>query len=1115
MHHPDEYIFEELDITTADSIFILRHCAEQVTTDVKGFYEIRPSELSINTGVFSNLYGINAPAAVAVTYVVKRLTLFCNCQAPKTKLCSHQAQVLFNIIQRKELRIFFDEKLRHEKFKQFAVDYGLEHEEHLDEYFHLVYTNKIAEIKPRLKELVAVDPKSNAYFETHLLPKQEIQPLVQDKGNLQTVIVFGKHKYYDHLSIDLFKANTTREGKLKNPLIPVNPFDLIWKTENSEELKFYTAISRFQHNYNTGKSDSDLEGLKAIVRNPLNLEVYYHDTAVSPNIHAASVVAVLLRSFRIDLRLSVDLKDHFYEVSGQLMLNDKGYELRLLTIRYQYFLLLSGTLYLIDNTDLLRVIEFFKQSNNRLLIHESKFETFRQNVLARLEDKIRITYSHVKQATPQQLELNGFNTGTERIIYLSDSGNYVEITPVMRYGAVEIPVLSKRQIYASDRKGNSFTVQRDDKAEIQFTTMLIRQHPHFEEQLNNDCFYLHKDRFLDADWFLDAFEDWRNEQITILGFNELANNTLNANKAKVTVSVKSGINWFDTSIDVRFGKQKVAMKHLHQSIRKKSRFIQLDDGTQGILPDEWIGKFSRYFLSGDLVDEQIRTPKINFAGIASLYEDEVLNADVKKELALFQSKISTFSAIREVEVPAGLNATLRDYQKQGLNWLSCLDEFNFGACLADDMGLGKTLQIIAFILSQRTKGHHNTNLIVVPTSLIFNWQAEVAKFAPSLKLCTIYGSNRIKDTANLDQYEIVLTSYGTLQSDIRLLKQYHFNYIILDESQAIKNPESLRYKTVRLLQARNRIVLTGTPIENNTFDLYGQLSFACPGLLGSRQYFKDIYSTPIDRFKNSKRAIELQQKINPFILRRTKEQVATELPDKTEMVIYCEMGAEQRKVYDECEKEIRDYIASQREEILPANSFYVLQGLTKLRQICNSPAILKDEPYHGDSSKIETLVEEIENKSPDHKILVFSQFVTMLDLIGTKLKEKNISFEYLTGQTRDRASKVDSFQQDQNIRVFLISLKAGGTGLNLTEADYVYLVDPWWNPAVENQAIDRSYRIGQKKNVVAVRLICLDTVESKIMKLKESKKDLANDLIKTDESVFKSLTKTDLLGLLS
>ena len=373
----------------------------------------------------------------------------------------------------------------------------------------------------------------------------------------------------------------------------------------------------------------------------------------------------------------------------------------------------------------------------------------------------------------------------------------------------------------------------------------------------------------------------------------------------------------------------------------------------------------------------------------------------------------------------------------------------------------------------------------------------------------------MKNTEDFHQYEIILTSYGTLLSDIRFLKEFEFNYVILDESQAIKNPESQRYKSVRLLKSRNKLVLTGTPIENNTFDLYGQFSFACPGLLGNKTAFKDLYAMPIDKFKDFGRAKELQKKINPFLLRRTKSQVAKELPDKTEMVLYCEMGEEQRKVYDTYKQEFRAFLIATSNQKKYMDSMHVLAGLTKLRQICNSPALINGEEYYGDqSSKIEVLMGEISSKQGDHKMIVFSQFVTMLDLIKKELDKREIKYEYLTGQTKDRETKVNNFQTNDEVRVFLISLKAGGTGLNLTEADYVYLVDPWWNPAVENQAIDRCYRIGQKKNVFAVRLICPDTIEDKIRTLQDSKKELSTDLVKTDTSILKSLNREDLVGIL-
>jgi SNF2 family DNA or RNA helicase len=753
-----------------------------------------------------------------------------------------------------------------------------------------------------------------------------------------------------------------------------------------------------------------------------------------------------------------------------------------------------------------------------LLIHHSKYKEFKAQLLTKLEDRITIAYQHIKPATQAQLKQQGFTAETEQIIYLSDFGSHVMIIPVMRYGEAEIPVRTKRTIHGVDHKGNEFIVKRDDEAEIALTALLVRQHPYFDEQLDNDLhyFYLHKRHFLQEEWFLNVFEDWRQHGITVLGFNELEGNKLNANKVNITIRVLSGINWFNTEIGIRFGKTKTSLKRVQKAVRNKSKYVQLDDGTLGILPLEWIERFTKYFNAGEVTDEDILSiHKINYAAIDELFDQQVMDEEVKAELFTYREKLADFDKITHVEVSADLKTTLRPYQQQGLNWLNFLDDFNFGGCLADDMGLGKTMQIIAFILSQRNKRDRNTNLLVVPTSIIFNWQAEVKKFAPSIRMHTIYGADRIKNTSEFDGYEIILTSYGTLLADIGFLKHYQFNYVFLDESQQIKNPDSQRYKAVRLLKSRNRIAITGTPIENNTFDIYGQLSFACPGLLGTKQYFKDIYAVPIDKFKSHKRAAELQHKIKPFVLRRTKQQVAAELPEKTEMVLYCEMKEQQRKIYDAYEKEFREYISATTSDELRKTPMNVLKGLTKLRQICDSPLLIDGEkPPGSESAKIEMLIEQIESKQHQHKILVFSQFVSMLELIRKELLSRKIEFCWLTGSTRNREAVVNEFQNNPKISVFLISMKAGGTGLNLTEADYVYIVDPWWNPAVENQAIDRSHRIGQSKHVVAVRMICPDTVEEKIMQMQDFKRSLADNLVNTDSSFLQSMSKTDLLGIL-
>ena len=1115
-YNTTEIIFENFQFSNLTQAFILANSAAMPDTGSGRFFAVHPDMIGLNVGSFSNPGGGLVFPPVLVQYKEDKLLLACGCTTGGNKLCTHQAQVLYNIMERPDLRIFFDTALRHQQIKTVAQNYGLQNEPNPDEHFELSWNNKVVSITPRLKSLQPVNEAALHQLAADLLPTTNAPALTSATAGTTRVLVLSEHKYYKHLQAGLYEAATGAGGKIKNPLKLLDVQELAWQTNEVAAVKFYTGIAAFINNHNKAPEAADLQALRAMVHNPMGIAAFYHKPEVSENISPASLMPVQLGLLHTGLELQVYLKGDFYEISGQLLIGDKTYALHNLSLKYGYFILAEKTLHLVGNMDLLRVMTYFKNHNNIVVLHQSKFEEFRKTILARLEDSIRINYAWLVAASKEQLEENGFDAPPQQLVYLTDAGVHVMISPVMRYGEVEVSVLSKRQLYARDQKDNAFIVDREEVAENNFTALLLKQHPDFAEQLHQQAFYLTKKQFLEEAWFLDVFEEWEGHQIKILGFNEIEKNKLNPNKGKVSVKVTSGLDWFNTDLEVRYGGQKASLRQLHKSLKNGSKYVTLDDGTLGMLPVEWIKKMAMYFEAGEMKEEKIRTPFINFISVQALYERGMLSDEVEQQIELYGSKLAGFENIETVPSPAGLHTELRHYQQQGLNWLNFLDEFGFGGCLADDMGLGKTIQVIAFMLLLRQKRGPQTHLVVVPTSIIFNWQQELEKFAPSIKVLTIHGANRVKNNHTFKDYDVVLTSYGMLLSNIHFMKNFYFSYIFLDESQAIKNPDSQRYKACRLLQSKNKIVLTGTPIENNTFDLYGQLSFACPGLLGNQQYFKDIYSQPIDKFGDSKRSIELQQKVNPFILRRTKKQVATELPEKTEMIIYCEMGIEQRKVYDAYEKEFRNYLLHKPEEDLPRETMHVLQGLTKLRQICNSPALLKDDAFYGDAAaKIEVLVEQIESKHRHHKILVFSQFVGMLELIRKELAAKYIPFEWLTGQTKDRAAAVNNFQNNDDVRVFLISLKAGGTGLNLTEADYVYLVDPWWNPAVENQAIDRCYRIGQDKHVVAVRLICPDTIEEKIMKMQVNKKELVSDLIKTDVGILKRLDKADLLGLVA
>lgn len=546
--------------------------------------------------------------------------------------------------------------------------------------------------------------------------------------------------------------------------------------------------------------------------------------------------------------------------------------------------------------------------------------------------------------------------------------------------------------------------------------------------------------------------------------------------------------------------------------------MQLNDGSLGILPEEWINRYSLLFKVGHGKENRLRLSKFHLSVIDDLYEKRNEN-ELSFELDEKYERLRNFKSIPETEVPEELLNKLRPYQISGFNWLNYLNMVGWGGILADDMGLGKTVQALSMLSHYNKEEEGLKALVVCPTTLIYNWENEIRKFTPSLTWSIHHGSLRTRIPEELNKYNIIITTYGTLRSDIHLLMKILFDYVILDESQAIKNPSSKVTKAACLLTAKNRLCMSGTPLQNNTFDIFAQMNFLNPGLLGSVEFFRNEFSTPIDKFGEQEQKDHLKKLLFPFILRRTKEQVAKDLPEKTETILFCEMEDEQRKVYDAYRSVYRDKIMGVIEgEGIDKSQLTILQGLMKLRQICDSPAILnEEEKYPNNSIKLEELTREITENIGEHKALVFSQFLGMLSLIKQKLTENEIEFDYFDGSTppQERERSIQNFQNNEKSRVFLISLKAGGVGLNLTAADYVYIVDPWWNPAVEQQAIDRTHRIGQTKNIFAYRMICKDTIEDKIMQLQERKRILAKELISDDQTFVKSLSKEDVEYLFS
>ncbi len=602
----------------------------------------------------------------------------------------------------------------------------------------------------------------------------------------------------------------------------------------------------------------------------------------------------------------------------------------------------------------------------------------------------------------------------------------------------------------------------------------------------------------------------------IFGEENLKAGKVNRATPTLSLNITSGQDWFDVQAVIHYGDQEVALHDVRRALLKKEHYIKLADGSIGQIPEEWLERYKKLFGLAEETQSGLRVRDYHLPLVDVLLTD----ADESHVAAEFQQRrelLSGFEHIRPQPVPQGFVGELRPYQKAGLDWLHFLREYGFGGCLADDMGLGKTIQVLALLQSIKEQGKKEAaSLLVVPKSLIANWLREAERFTPGLRILDFTGNFRKKDAALFDQYDVVLTTYGVMLRDIEFLRGYRFLYAILDELQAIKNPLAQSSKAARLLNAAHRLVMTGTPVENNTFELWSQFAFLNPGLLGSTDYFKREFATPIESRESEETTQLLRRLVYPFILRRTKKQVATELPPRTERVLYTDFEPAQRKLYNHTRDYYRGLLLGMIDkEGINDVRMKILEGLLRLRQICIHP-LLVEPTYRGDSAKFDMLLQTLETLVTEgHKALVFSQFVQTLHLLQKELDARKLRYAYLDGHTRDRQAQVDLFQEDDGIPLFLISLKAGGVGLNLTAADYVIHVDPWWNPAVEMQAADRAHRIGQDKPVFVYRIITRDSVEEKILRLQERKKELVDQLISAEGSFFKSLTKEDVKALFS
>lgn len=581
----------------------------------------------------------------------------------------------------------------------------------------------------------------------------------------------------------------------------------------------------------------------------------------------------------------------------------------------------------------------------------------------------------------------------------------------------------------------------------------------------------------------------------------------------VALSISSSTDWFDLTATVDFDGELVELPRLLRAAADEP-LIELADGARGVIPAATVAELQRLAALGTMIGNALRFRSSQALMIDTLLDAQALKVDYDSEFLALRKRLRSFDGIKPARQPHTFEGEMRPYQLEGLAWLRGLYALGMGGCLADDMGLGKTIQVLALLddLRERSK-ELETTLIVVPKSLVFNWIDEAARFAPRLRLLEYTGHARKALLESVDEYDIVITTYGTVRRDVETLSECAFSYVVLDEAQAIKNPQSQAAKAVRTLQARHRLVMTGTPVENHLGDLGSLFEFVNPGLLGRSRGL-----VAADRDRNDLATAEaLGAGVRPFILRRTKEQVLADLPPKLEQTIVCELARPQRKLYDELREHYRKELTTKIGTLGTKRSkIHVLEALLRLRQAACHPGLIDPERAADDSAKLETLTEQIrEVIAGGHKALVFSQFTRFLNIVRSAFDAAEITYEYLDGKTRNRAQRIAHFQDDPSCPVFLISLKAGGFGLNLTAADYVFILDPWWNPAVESQAVDRAHRIGQERPVFAYRLISADTVEEKILTLQASKRELADAIVGENNRLIGNLTAEHLELLLS
>ncbi len=863
--------------------------------------------------------------------------------------------------------------------------------------------------------------------------------------------------------------------------------------------------------YSESTLEAALPGALEMLRNN-NFPLYQGMTSHNSETTLSEPIPLTISKETANILLDIEnQKDGGLRLQFHLYLGDALWKITkkptVITQEPLWFLMENTLIPAQDGLDAEQIDNLTKAS--RVLIPADEKGQFLEYYLPRLAAQFNITGTGIKT--------RDLTENAQARLYLQDNQGVLDVWLKFGYGNFEVSYETRTPETSSayDQETSVFTrIFRDAQAEKEMFGH-VSDYGLKRVSGSNGLFNL-RTKVDIVDFLMRYIPKAAADGFEIFGEESIKSVRINRHKPTISFNISSGIDWFDLKTVINYGELPVSLKEMRRALKRRESYIKLADGTIGEVPQEWLDRYKHLFGMGEETDEGLRFSSQQVTLLDQLTgESELVSTD--EEFQRRRQHLLQFSGITPIPLSKNLTGELRPYQKAGVDWLHFLHEYQFGGCLADDMGLGKTIQVLAFLQALRDKQETTkASLIVLPRSLLVNWQREVEKFTPELRTLEYHGQLREKDIATFDQYDLLLTTYGIVIKDIELLRSYRFHYVILDESQAIKNPVSQSARACRLLQSEHRLVMTGTPVENSTFELWSQFAFLNPGLLGSLEYFKTEIGGPIERDANIETAQFLRKMVYPFILRRTKEQVAPELPPRTERIIYGDMEPAQRKLYNRTREDYRKSLLGLIEgEGMDNARMKILEGLLRLRQICIHPKLV-DKTYHNESAKFELMLEQIETLLAEgHKALIFSQFVESLKLLRAELDSRKIRFAYLDGQTNNRQEQVDNFQNDPAIPFFLISLKAGGVGLNLTAAEYVIHLDPWWNPAVEMQASDRAHRIGQEKPVFIYKYILRDSVEEKILLLQERKKNLVEQLISTETSFFKSLTTDDVKALFS